>query len=119
MADNYEVEVVMSLLTGTTTDRTKTVTGDDTCTETFWAEVSLPPAAVDTALLLNLLTDPKILVVAGGTGISFKLNAAGTDAIGADPIAIVANEDAGLNINQILLSNSDTQAHTVTVVAME
>ena len=69
MSDSYSVSVVSALLTGTATDRTKTTTGDDSCTETFWAEVKLPAAAADTVLLLNLLTDPKILVVAGGTGI--------------------------------------------------
>ena len=119
MSDNYTVQTVTALLTSTTTDRTKTVTADASCTENFWAEVKLPAAAADTVLLLNLLTDPKILVVAGGTGISFKLNSIGTDAIGADPIAVVSNEDAGLSIDQILLSNSSAVETTVTVIAAE
>jgi len=119
MSDNYSVGVTAALLTGTATDRTKTETGDDSCSETFWAEVTLAAAAADEALLLNLLTDPKILVVMGAEGITFKLDSTGTDAIGADPVAVVANENGGLDIDQILLSNGDTQSHTVTVFAAE
>lgn len=118
-SDNYSVSVVSALLTGTTTDRTQTTTADDSCDETFWAEVSLESAASDVVLELNLLTDPKILVVCGAKGISFKLDSTGTDAIGADPVAVVSDEDAGLGIDQILLSNSDSQAHDVTVIAIE
>lgn len=120
MSDNYTVQLVTTALTGTSTDRTDTTTADDTHDESFWAEVSLPAAATDTVLLLNLLADPKILVVLGGTGVSFKLgHTGGTDAIAADPIAVVGDEDAGLGITGIQLSNSDTQAHDVTIVAFE
>ena len=118
-SDNYSVEVVTAVLTGTTTDRTATATADDSCTEIFWAEVKLPSEAADTALLLNLLTDPKVLVVYGAKGVSFKLDADGTDAIAADPIAVVSNEGDGLAINQVLLSNGDTAEHTVTIMAFE
>jgi len=119
MADTYSVLCTTSALTGSTTDRTKTDTATASLTEEFWAAVSLEPAASDTVLKLNLLTDPAILVVYGGTGISFKLDSTGTDAISADPIAVVANEDAGLGIDEILLSNSDSQSHTVTIIAFE
>lgn len=119
MSDNYSVSVVSALKTSTSTDRTDTTTADDTCTETFWAEVSLEAGAADTVLKLNLLTDPKILVVCGGTGVSFKLDSTGTDSIAADPVAVIGDEDAGLGIDEILLSNSDSQAHTVTVIAAE
>ena len=119
MADNYTVQVVTTLLTGTTTDRTKTDTADDSLSESFWAEVRLPAGASDTTLKLNLLTDPKVLVIYGGTGCSFKLDSTGTDAIAADPVAVVGNEDAGLGIDEILLSNSDEEEHTLTVIAME
>ncbi|HID63651.1 MAG TPA: hypothetical protein EYP49_13080 [Anaerolineae bacterium] len=119
MSDNYEIQVKSSLLTGTSTDRTRTDTADASCTETFWAEVSVAAEASDVTLKLNLLTDPKILVVIGAKGISFKLDSTGTDAIRANPVAVVGDEDEGLGIDEILLSNSDTQAHTVTVIAAE
>lgn len=119
MSDNYAVQVVAAVKTGTTTDRTKTETADESCTETFWAEVQLEAGAADVDLKLNLLTDPKILVVMGGKGVSFKLDSTGTDAIGADPVAVAGNEDAGLGIDEILLSNSDSVAHMVTIIAFE
>ena len=43
----------------------------------------------------------------------------GTDAIPADPFAVVANEDTGMGIDEILISNSDGDAHTVYVYAFE
>jgi len=119
MSDTLTLTVTSALKTGSTTERTESSATDITITETFWAEVAVPAAAVDTALLLNLLTDPKAIIVIGATGISFKLDSTGTDAIAADPIAIVSDDDAGLGIDQILLSNGDTQEHTVTVIAVE
>ena len=119
MADTYSVLCTTSALTGSTADRTKTDTATGSLTEEFWATVSLEPAASDTVLKLNLLTDPAILVVYGGTGCSFKLDSSGTDAISCDPIAVVSNEGDGLGIDEILLSNSDGQSHSVTIVAFE
>jgi hypothetical protein len=72
----------------------------------------------DTSLVLGAITDPKYIIVVGAKGVSFKLGAAGTDVIGANPIAIVADED-GLSETQILLSNSDSQEHEVQVYAGE
>jgi hypothetical protein len=115
----YSVQVVTSILDGTSTVRTDTTTGTGTISESFWAEVKLPAAASDTSLALNLLTDPVMLVVIGDTGISFKLNAGGTDAISADPIAVIADDNDGLDITAILLSNSDGEEHDVTVIAFE
>lgn len=118
-SDNYAVTVTAAVKTSTTTDRTASQVADDTCSETFWAEVSLEAAASDVVLKLNLLTDPKMLVVIGAEGISFKLDSTGTDAIAANPVAVIGDEDAGLGIDEILLSNGDTQSHTVVVIAME
>lgn len=119
MADTYSVLCTTSALTGSTTDRTKTDTATKSLTEEFWAQVSLEPAASDTVLKLNLLTDPSILVVYGATGCSFKLDSTGTDSISCDPIAVVADEGSGLGIDEILLSNGDGQSHIVTIVAFE
>ncbi|NIV37476.1 MAG: hypothetical protein GWN58_51075, partial [Anaerolineae bacterium] len=55
------------------------------------------------------------LIVIGATGITFKLDSTGTDAINADPIAIVSDDEDGLGIDEILISNGDTAEHTVTV----
>jgi hypothetical protein len=108
-SDNYSVQAVLSFLTGTATDRTETVTADDTCTQTIWFEVTVAESASDTNVKLGGLDDPKILIVYGGAGISFKLDSTGTDAIGAEPIAIVANETLGLGIDEILISNTGSE----------
>lgn len=119
MSDNFTIQVITKLLTDTVVDQTDDTTMDDTLTESFWAQVSLEAAASDVVLKLNLLTDPKALVVLGAKGISFKLDSTGTDAIGADPTAVISNEGDGLSIDEILLSNSDSQSHPVTVIAFE
>lgn len=105
-SDNYSVATVLQFLTGSTSDRSETVTADDSCTQSFWLEVSITAGASDTNVALGGMTDPKILAVYGGNGIVFKLGAAGTDDVGADPIAVVGNENDGLGIAAILVSNS-------------
>lgn len=117
-SDNYSVAATLQLLTGSTSDRSESVTADDTCTQSIWFEVSVAAAASDTNIKLAGLTDPKILVVYGGNGISFKLDSTGTDAISADPIAIVGNENNGLGIDEILISNSGA-TQTVGIYAAE
>ena len=119
MSDNYTVVTAVTELTGTSTSRTKSVTADESLTEVFWAQVQLEAAASDVVLKMNLLTDPLILVVFGAAGVSFKLDSTGTDDLPADPIAVLGNEDAGMDIDEILLSNSDSVAHEVTIIAFE
>jgi hypothetical protein len=116
--DNYSIASTLQFLTGTTSDRSETVTADDTCTQSYWVEVVIAAGAADTSVALGGMTDPKILVVYGGNGVTFKLGAAGTDSVGADPIAVVGNENNGLNIAAILVSNSGAQ-QTVGILAAE
>ncbi|HUW96435.1 MAG TPA: hypothetical protein VMW58_11670 [Anaerolineae bacterium] len=115
----YSVGLTTAILDGSSTVRTDTTTGTGTIAESFWAEVSVPAGASDTVLKLNLLTDPDVLIILGAEGISFKLDSTGTDAISADPIAVISNDADGLGIDEILLSNSDSAPHTITIVAFE
>lgn len=119
MSDLLTLTLTAALSTSGTTDITETSAAEISVTETFWAQVTVDPAASDVVLLLNLLTDPSALVVIGAKGISFKLDSTGTDLIAADPIAVVSDDDAGLAIDQILLTNTDSQSHVVTVIAVE
>jgi len=119
MSDGYTATATVSLLTGTATDRTVTETTTETSSESFWAEVALEAGASDTSLKLNLLTDPTALLVIGGTGISFKIGGTGTDAVRANPFAYLLDVDEGLGISDLLLSNSDSQPHDVTVICFE
>ena len=117
-SDNYSISAVLSFLTGSATDRTETITVDDTGTQFFWIEVVIAAGAADTSVALGGMTDPKVLAVYGGTGVSFKLDSGGTDAIGADPLAVVGDENNGLGISEILVSNSGAQ-QTVGIFAAE
>ena len=119
MSDNYTVLTTVTELTSSSASRTKSVTAAASLTEVFWAQVQLEAAASDVVLKMNLLTDPLILVVFGDTGVSFKLDSTGTDALAADPINVISDEGAGLGIDEILLSNSDSVAHEVTIIAFE
>lgn len=87
--------------------------------ETAVAEVKLPGGAADTSLKLALLTEPTYLVVASESEeVTFKLESAGTDPIGAYPFAVVTNLN-GLTLDEILLSNPGAGEATVKVWAGE
>lgn len=119
MADSYSLSVVTAILTGAATTRTLTTTGTGSFDEEFWTTVKLAAAAADISVALGTLTDPQVVIVIGGEGVTFKLGAAGTDDIGADPIGIAADEVNGLAIAAVLLSNSSGVEREVTVIAWE
>lgn len=85
-----------------------------TASEKVSQTVKIPGLASDTSIMLGLLTNPRYIIVSGAEGISIKLGAGGVDAIGADPIAVIANED-GLGHDRILISNSGAQEQEVTI----
>jgi hypothetical protein len=116
----YQVDVTATILDGTSTVRTETKQLTGTVTEEFWAKVKLPAAASDTALILNLLTDPKLVVlIADGSGVSCKLDSGGTDSIGVDGATVITNETDGLAIDRVLLSNAAASEREVIVIAIE
>lgn len=94
------------------------VTGSGTSSEKFRHELKLAAGAADVSLTLGTMTDPVYISVEGAEGVSFKLATEGTDSIGANPCAIVADED-GLGISEILLSNSGGAETDVVVLAAE
>ena len=97
----------------------KTATQSITPDEVFNTIILLAGGASDTSLTLGTLTNPKIIMVFGGADVSFKLGSDGTDAIGADPFAVVADDGNGLSETIILLSNSGAGEITVYVYAEE
>jgi hypothetical protein len=119
MSDNYSVSVVAAALTSTTTDWSETVTADTTHTEEFRGQINLLAGASDTSLTLTGLTAPKIVVVEGATGVSFKIGSGGTDSIPCDPVAVFGNEDDGHSVTELLFSNSDSSAHTVKIYSFQ
>lgn len=115
----YQVQIVVSILDGSTTVRTTSTTLTGTISEEFWSAPKLAAAASDVNLKLGGLTDPDILIVLGSAGCSFKLDSTGTDVIACDGGAVISDDDVGLGIDEILLSNSDGSEHSVTVIAFE
>jgi len=99
-------------------DAVTLVTQTGTVGEKFQHTMLLGAGASDINLAIGAITVPVYLIVVGAKGVSFKLNGAGTDAIGAYPLAVVTDED-GLTLTAILLSNTDSQEHEVTVYAGE
>jgi len=79
--------------------------------------IKLSAGASDTSLTLALLTDPVLIYVQGGPGVSFKLTG-GTDVIPANPCALITDFDGFTNAT-ILLSNSSGVEVDVKVVAVE
>ena len=115
----FSASLVTSILDGSATVRTDTTAGTGTIVEEFWVKTTIAAGASDVNLKLNFLTDPDILIVLGATGISIKLDSTGTDSIGADPMAVISDADAGLGIDEILISNSDSVEHSVTIISFE
>jgi hypothetical protein len=99
-------------------DAVTLVTQTGTVGEKFQHTMKLAAGASDINLAIGAITVPKYLIVVGAEGVSFKLDAGGTDAIGAYPIAVVTDED-GMTLSAILLSNSGAQEAEVTVYAGE
>lgn len=94
------------------------VTGSGTESEKFRHALKLAAGATDVSLTLGTITDPVYIAVLAAEGVSFKLASGGTDAIGANPCAFVADE-TGLGVSEILLSNSSGAEVDVTVLAAE
>lgn len=94
------------------------VTSSGDSSEKFRHEMKLAAGATDVSLTLGAMTNPVYISVKGAEGVSFKLATEGTDSIGANPCALVADED-GLGIEEILLSNSSGAEVDVTVLAAE
>lgn len=118
MANTYSLSLVTAVLEGAATERTKTTTGTGSLTEEFWTTITVAALASDDSIQLGSLTDPVVVIVIGADGISFKLGDTGADAIGANPVAVVSDED-GLGIDEVRVSNADAAPHAVTVIAWE
>ena len=94
------------------------VAGSGDSSEKFRHELKLAAGASNVSLTLGTMTDPVYISVKGDSGVSFKLATEGSDSIGANPCALVADED-GLGVEEILLSNSSGAEVDVVVLAAE
>ena len=118
--DAYSIQVISTLLEGTASRVTSP--GDASTGSVLEAFGGMPmrvaAGASDVNIKLGTLTDPIFLAVYGDTGISFAISNGG-DALHADPFAFLADEEDGLGISEIWLTNSDSEEHTIYIVAAE
>ena len=118
MADTFTMQLVATLLTGSSTERTKSETETvESLQEEFWTAYRLSSGA-SVELTLGALTDPAFIFVEGAEGIWVKLD--NTQAAHyADPYFVVSNVSDGLGQSTITIGNDDSIEHTVTVIAVE
>ena len=118
MADTFTMQVVATLLTGASTERTKSETETvSSLTEEFWTAYRLS-AGASVELTLGALTDPNFIFVEGAEGVWVKLD--NTQAAHfANPYFMVSDVDNGLDQSTITIGNDDAVEHTVTVIAVE
>jgi hypothetical protein len=86
--------------------------------EKFDAEFSIPANTTDMEIALTGISTPKLLYVKGARGVSVRLAALGTS-IPCNTFFLMTNVDAPQALASILVSNSDTQAHDIVVLAAE
>jgi hypothetical protein len=75
-------------------------------------------SATDVNIKLGGLSDPKMLLVWGDDGISFKIASDG-DSLNANPFAALCEIQSGLGISEIWVSNSEADEKSITVMAIE
>ena len=118
MADTFTAQVVTTLLTGASTERTKTETETvASLSEDFWITAKVA-AGASLDLALGGITDPEAIIVFGEEGCWVMLDA--TQRVHfCDPFFIISNQTDGLDISSLYLGNDDNEEHTFTVVAVE
>ena len=118
MADSFQLQLVSTLLDGSSTERTKSESETvSSLNEDFWLSVKVA-AGASTLLTLGSLADPQMLVVYGDEDCWVLLDAT-QRAHPCNPFFIVSDTDNGLNLSSLYLVNGDTQEHTFTVIAVE
>lgn len=116
----YQVQLTATLLEDSTTVLSSPgVQETGTVTEAFGGlPQKIAGSASDTVFSLGGITDPIFLGVWGDEGVSFKIASDG-DALNAYPFACLSDEQDGLGISQIWVSNSEADEKTFTILAIE
>jgi hypothetical protein len=109
-------DITLSLAVG---GATKSLTDTIATGETISATVILETGAADVEVALGGISNPKMIAVFGGVGVSARLVSATGQVFPADPVAILSAKTAGIVQASVFLSNSGTQPVTVTVMAAQ
>ena len=81
-------------------------------------DIELPANSLDVEVSLGAVSHPEVLIVKGAKGVTWRQVAATGAPIPANPISFQTDLD-GVALAQIYLSNADSQAHLITVIAGE
>ncbi len=81
-------------------------------------DLELPASALDVEVSLGAVTHPEVLIVKGDKGVSWRKVAATGAPVVSNPISFMVDTD-GVALDKIYISNADSQAHLVTVIAGE
>lgn len=119
----FSVQLVAALLEGSSTviNPGPGTASTGSITESFVLPFQMPAGTSDTNIRLGMLTSPKVLALwSTRPGVSFKIYSTSNDAHGCNPFAFLSEKDNGLtNVSEIWVTNSGSQAATVTVMAAE
>ncbi len=86
--------------------------------EMFVSTISLPTGAAETEVVLGGVSNPKVIAVFGGAGVSARLVGTTGTVLHADPILVLTNK-AGFAQGSLFLSNAGSQPASVTIMAAE
>lgn len=118
--DTYNAELTLTLLESVTT--VMATPGEEESGTVNEVAGGLPHKIdgddTDVNIKLGTLTDPVILALWGGEGVSFKIASDGS-AIAAYPFACLCDVENGLSISEIWVSNGTSSEQTYTYLAVE
>ncbi len=111
MADQVSITAIVEGLT-------KTAALPLSPAETVILKESVAPAAADVEIALGGLTNPKMLVVLAGPGVSIRKVASTGSVLNANPFYAECCEP-GMALTSIFVSNAGSQPVQVTILAAE
>jgi len=121
VVNQFNFQILAQLLQDTVVARRELKVAQGACGENYWQEFNVPANTIGLDALhidLAALTEPKVIVVLGGPGISVT-PAGFAAAIQADPIAVLSSTTGMANISPLTIENSGTLIQKVTVIAVE
>ena len=123
MATGYNIVVSGGLLDGADIVRALEIKAESSGFdfEDFWQRFEIAAASGGTAatrdIQMDVLDNPRMIIIEGAEGITVTLGSTGTDEISCDPLFITTDETDGTGIDQITLCNHGSREQKVTVIA--
>lgn len=124
MANSYSIQISGGIMDGDDVARSlpetiANATGYDF--EDYWHGLEIPAFVTADAnaktLDLDILDNPRMLIILGSEGICAVLGSTGTDEVKCDPFHICSDETDGLALDTIEIRNKSSREQKVTVIA--